>query len=125
MESQRLVSLTIFQNFWDGLLYRVENFLLGDFNFHVDDPENDAGAAKLSDLLNLHNLRQHVLVATHRNKHIVDLVITREGEQILLNHWFEDSGLSDHFFIHCNLSFDKPQPEKIEKVYRKICDMDI
>ena len=99
--------------------------LLGDFNFHVDDAENDAGAANLLDLLNLHNLRQHVSVATHRNKHILDLVITREDEQILLNHWVNDPGLSDHYFIHCNLTFDKPQPVEIEKVYRKIRDVDI
>ncbi len=65
------------------------------------------------------------MVATHRNKHILDLVITREDKQILLNHWVKDSGHSDHFFIHCNISFDKSQPDKIEKVYRKIRDVDI
>lgn len=36
----------------------------------------------------------------------------------------KDTGHSDHFFIHCNLSFDKAQPE-FEKVYRKIGDVDI
>ena len=58
MESQRLVPS--FDDFSE-LLGRLtissgKLLLLGDFNFHVDDPENDAGAAKRLDLLNLHNL---------------------------------------------------------------------
>ena len=34
--------------------------LLGDFNFHVDGPEKDPQAARFLELLDLHNLSQHV-----------------------------------------------------------------
>ena len=43
--------------------------LLGDFNFHVDEPEKDPQAARFLELLDIHNLTQHVTVPTHRNNH--------------------------------------------------------
>ena len=68
--------------------------MLGDFNFHVDEPHKDTGAARFLELLNLHNLEQHVTVSTHRNNHTLDLVITRDDELVLRDYTIEDSNLS-------------------------------
>ena len=40
--------------------------ILSDLNCHVDEPHKDLGAARLLELLNMHNLKQHVTVPTHR-----------------------------------------------------------
>ena len=53
--------------------------ILGDLNFHVDEPHKDLEAARLLELLNVHNLKQHVTVLTHRSKHTLDSVIYRSN----------------------------------------------
>ena len=49
---------------------------LGDFNIHVDVP-NDIDAVKFLDLLESLGREQHVTEATHIFGHTLDLVITR------------------------------------------------
>ena len=44
-------------------------------NFHVNIP-NDAAVSSFLDLLDTLGLRQHINVATHRNGHTLDLIIT-------------------------------------------------
>ena len=53
--------------------------ILGDLNFHVDEPHKDLEAARLLELLNVHNLKQQVTVLTHRSKHTLDSVIYRSN----------------------------------------------
>ena len=50
--------------------------VLGDFNIHVDVP-NDIDAVKFLDLLESLGLKQHVTEATHIFGRTLDLVITR------------------------------------------------
>lgn len=50
--------------------------IIGDFNIHVDDP-NDVYAVEFLDLLESMRLMQHVDVPTHEQGHTLDLVITR------------------------------------------------
>ena len=53
--------------------------IMGDFNFHVDNVR-DIDAGKFVDLLDRHNLVQHVTEPTHTKGHILDNVITREDD---------------------------------------------
>lgn len=50
-------------------------------NIHVDDP-TDADERKLLDLLESLGLQQHVSQSTHIHGHTLDLVITRQAENI-------------------------------------------
>ena len=55
-------------------LHTGQILVLGDMNFHMDDP-TDRDALKLTALLESLNLWQHVTKSTHRSGHILDLVI--------------------------------------------------
>ena len=56
--------------------------MLGDFNFHVDDTDN-ASAMKFLDIVNCFNLAQHITVPTHKDGHTLDLIITRNDEDLI------------------------------------------
>lgn len=94
--------------------------LLGDFNFHVDEPHADRQAARFLDLLDCPNLRQRITVPTHRSNHILDLLITRSDEEVLLDYRVDDPCLSDHYLVQRGLIFNKPLPVKIKKTYWKL-----
>ena len=55
--------------------------IVGDFNIHVDRPDLPQ-VSQFCGILKCHGLRQHVLNTTHKNGHILDLVVTREEEDI-------------------------------------------
>jgi len=99
--------------------------VLGDFNFHVDEPEKDPHAARFLELLDLHNLSQHVTRSTRRSNHTLDLVISRKDENIIADCNVYDPCLSDHYFVMCNLNLDRPRPVRVEKTYRKLCSVDM
>ena len=58
------------------ILPKERLLVLGDFNIHVDVP-NDIDAVKFLDLLESLGREQHVTEATHIFGHTLDLVITR------------------------------------------------
>ena len=99
--------------------------LLGDFNFHVDSPDKDSQAAKFLEMLDLHNLTQHIIVPTHRSNHTLDLIITRKDENVIDNYEVHDPCLSDHYFVICELNLAKPPPMRVEKAYRKLRAIDM
>ena len=72
----------------------------------------------------MHNFKQHVTVPTHRSKHTLDFEVTRVDEEVLLEYSVRDPCLSDHFYVHCQLSIDRPHPAKVEKTYRKTRNVD-
>ena len=99
--------------------------IMGDFNFHVNEPSRDRLAAKFLDFLDSYNLAQHVTEPTHKRKGTLDLIITRANEDTVLNCKVEDPDLSDHYAVHCKLTLDKPTPRRVEKTYRKLRSVDM
>ena len=97
--------------------------IVGDFNFHVDD-KNSKSASDFLELLELFNLKQHVCVPTHQAGHTLDLLITRNDDDILNSIWTHDPAISDHFYIHCSLNFSKPGVSRKEIEFRKIKSID-
>ena len=66
-----------FSSFLEGLVLTTSALLVaGDFNFHIDEP-NDCDARRFLQVLESFDLIQHVSEVTHRNGHILDLIITR------------------------------------------------
>ena len=55
--------------------------LAGDYNIHMDDKE-DRDTITMTDMLTSAGLRQHVNTATHKNGHILDLLITRDTRNL-------------------------------------------
>jgi exonuclease III len=78
--------------------------LAGDFNFHVDNSDNQ-DAAKFCDLLESFGLRQHVSGATHKKSHTLDLIITRNTDDLVENVRVDDVpfGNCDHYWIYCSI----------------------
>ena len=95
----------------------------GDFNFHVDRP-NDSDSRRFMSILNSFDLNQHVVGATHRDGHTLDLIITQVSDDGLVSNCRVGDCISDHFAVHCDLQFKKPPLERKEITCRKIRSID-
>jgi hypothetical protein len=83
--------------------------ILGDFNFHMNKP-NKPEVVRFASMLSSCGLFQHIKKATHISGNTLDLVITRETEDIVR---FCDVGLyygSDHKMIRAVVQQRKPPP---------------
>ena len=61
--------------------------MTGDFNFHMDVP-TDPNNIHFRDLLDAMGLVQHVKQPTHIHGHTLDLIITRQCDDLLLKSRF-------------------------------------
>lgn len=85
--------------------------IAGDFNFHIDDPDNQH-ALQFLDLLDFSNLRQHVIEDTYIHGHTLDLVISRSDDLLINSYNIMDPGLSDHYAVLCELRLQKSNFER-------------
>ena len=76
--------------------------ILGDFNFHYDRPD-DPYVSKILDLLHVYNLEQSVHVPTHKQGHILDWIVYRPDDNILLSSTVTNKLTFDHLAILFNL----------------------
>ena len=99
-------------------LYRdsFKPLLLGDFNFHVNTP-NEPNAKKFLDTLGSFNLIQHVKFPTHEKGNTLDLVISCDSIGIN-NLRLDGSVVSDHDAILFSLSSPRPGVPKQTITYR-------
>ncbi|PFX25634.1 RNA-directed DNA polymerase from mobile element jockey [Stylophora pistillata] len=98
--------------------------ICGDFNIHVDVP-SDADTIQFKDLLNSMGLVQHVKRPTHIHGHKLDLIITRQGDDIVEGEPLPGSYFSDHATVICKLSVVKPPLRIKHAEYRKLRSIDI
>jgi len=98
--------------------------LVGDFNFHVEDTSNSA-AVKFLDLLKTFNFIQLVNQPTYHDRHILDLVITRNHDCVTTNISVIDPAISDHCAIFCDLVIKKPPLPKIVSTSRNLKAIDM
>jgi hypothetical protein len=117
--------LTEFTAYLESIILSVEPLLIvGDFNLHVDDP-NDAVAVAFLDTLESLNLEQHVTGPTHVHNHTLDLAITRQSDTVLLRQPKVGYLFSDHAPIFCSLKSVKPRLSAKSHSYRKIKAVDV
>ena len=83
------------------------------------DEVNDCHTVQFNTLLGDFNLDQHETETTHKEGHMIDVIITRSEECVIIGDTAVDSLISDHFSIICNLAISKPKRAKQEIVYRK------
>ncbi|XP_072030156.1 uncharacterized protein [Amphiura filiformis] len=88
----------------------AENLLItGDFNIHLDIPE-DRDTITFLNILDIHNLQQHITEPTHIAGHMLDLLISRIDSDLVTSHKVEKCLPSDHFAIKCNVKIIRPGP---------------
>ena len=92
--------------------------LLGDFNVHVDS-SSDPESTELQHLFDCFGLVQHVKDATHIRGHTLDLVVSRETDDIVQS-CEVGSFVSDHNAIHIALKSGKPHPIRKQTTFRKL-----
>ena len=123
---------SIFFEEWSEFLDRVvvtsdALVIMGDLNFHIDDPR-DTDAQKFLQTLSDHGLLQHVTGPTHVLGHTLDVIITRENSSVLSELSsicdlciFDNKGnlTTDHLAVFTRLNTVKP-PRKRETIsFRK------
>jgi hypothetical protein len=85
-----------------------ELVILGDFNFHVDNPTK-SDAVQFMSLLEAFDLTQHVDLPTHIDGHALDLLITRASSVDLISGvCVTEPFISDHLVVHFTLNISKP-----------------
>ena len=71
------------------------------------------------------NLKQHACSPTHRAGHTLDLLITRDDDQLVTAVSIDDAAFSDHFVVNGVLSMEKPLFTKKQIIYRSFKNFDI
>ena len=98
--------------------------LTGDFNFHVDNPDNTE-ARNFLDLLNSAGFEQHFDGPTHCDGHTLDLIITRNHDNFTANLRILPELPSDHRGVLCNIDLPRPAPTRKCVIYRKLRSIDM
>ena len=96
--------------------------IVGDFNVHMDSVD-DREQIQLTSLLNSFGMEQHVSGATHSEGHTLDLVITRQSDNIV-NRCEVGGFVSDHNTILCSLRSGNHHAVCKNITFRKIKTID-
>ena len=72
------------------------------------------------ELLQTFDSAQHVEQPTHKENHILDLIITRSEDNIVGNILVMDPALSDHYAIRWKVFLPKPLLEKKDRSLNRI-----
>ena len=92
--------------FFDEFATYLENWtlvshdvlILGDFNIHIDLP-NDSKTSTFLEILKMFNLVQHVVAPTHESGHTIDLIISHPNDFVY------NVVVNEHFSDHKTVSF--------------------
>ena len=108
--------------------------ICGDINIHCDMDDNYEKQC-LDNILDSFVLKQMVDVPTHESGHTLHVLITLTLENLIISSLKATYKLSDHWFLECNIKFEKAIVQKREIVFRplskinddvlaeKLCDM--
>ncbi len=92
-----------FADFLSDLLVNADKALIvGDFNIHVDNP-NDALGLAFTDLINSFGVKQNVTGPTHRYNHTLDLIISHGIDLTDIDIVPQSDDVTDHFLVSCML----------------------
>ncbi len=80
---------------------------------------------RLSELLVSYGLVNHVHIPTHKHGNTLDLLITRDNDELIFSKPTTGYMISDHYFVHSNLDFPRPNLTVKSIAFRKIKDIDL
>ncbi|XP_072022539.1 uncharacterized protein [Amphiura filiformis] len=107
----------------DLSVYPGKFAVVGDFNIHVDDL-NDSDASTMLNILASADLVQHVKESTHKHGHTLDLIISRQCDDLVSDPITVIRGLrSDHYAVCCAINVSRPQLSKLVIRSRKLRDI--
>ena len=86
--------------------------ITGDFNLHVNDPDDTYGC-QFNDLLSSYGLINHVTFPTHQAGHTLDLVITQNNQELELGSIKPGYFLSNHCFVCADIVIPRPDVQNI------------
>ena len=102
---------------------RSRLIITGDFNIHVD--LNTSAAVKFKETLKVFNLLQHVTTPTHIDGHTLDLLISREDDDLEITRPVTDTLISDHFSILSGVNLPRTGHVYKTLTFRNIRDINI
>ena len=79
--------------------------ILGDFNLHVNDP-NDDNAMNFIETTQALALEQHIRFPTHTSG---NLVLTELFNSPKIQQCAQDDFIWDHYIVRCNLTINRPE----------------
>ena len=100
-----------------------KTLLMGDFNFHFENVENN-NSRKLHDIIDLFNLTQSVSEPTHNQGRLLDLVFSKQSDNILISTKLHHGLTSDHTVILCKLDVSVPVQKPETFSYRCLKKID-
>jgi hypothetical protein len=122
----RLTSGLFFEEFsqflQDYAISKGELVLVGDLNVHLDVDE-DSDTRKFVALIDSLGLTQSVVGPTHQCGHTLDVVITRELDNLVKDIRVLDM-ISDHCLIGCTLQIERPKVPRKQITSRKYKSLD-
>ena len=98
--------------------------ILGDFNLHVNDP-NDDNAMNFIESAQALALEQHVNFSTHTSGDTLSLVFTELFNRLKIQKCTRDDFISDHCIVKCNLNVKRPEITGKVISYHKLKDINI
>ena len=114
-----------FSDFMEQFLLLPGRLLItGDFNIHFEN-NSDSDAMKYADILDSLGLIQHVTCPTHISGHTLDLIITRNEDNIIVSPPVCDTFLSDHSTLLCHVAFEKAPPVRNTIQLRRLKHIDL
>ena len=99
------------------------NIFIGNFNIYMDI-EDGNNTLNFLDTLECYNLSNLVGFKTHIANHTLDQALDDKTNPLVTS-FKQGHQLSDHSFIHCLLSIQKPTPPTSQITYRKIKSIDV
>ncbi|XP_072047081.1 uncharacterized protein [Amphiura filiformis] len=91
--------------------------VLGDFNIHMDMPNENDTKSMLAILESL-SFEQLVDEPTHVKGHTLDLVMVKENDHVVKPYDIHPVHVSDHFLILCDIDFKKQSIVRATNVYK-------
>ena len=116
-KSPTTVFLTEFEDYLECLCNVTHHIILGDFNFHVDNP-SDSHATSFLEIIDHFGYRQHVNDSTHDAGHTLDLIMSRTEDHLLYDIKTHDAAISDHRMVTCTIRIQK-KPRSSHCVYAR------
>ena len=92
--------------------------ILGDINIPWNKEDN-IDREHLLEIINLYNLKQHVLIQTHKQGNTLDWIISKENSTTI-SRIQEGDYLSDHCTITWTLKVEKQPMERINHTSRNL-----
>ena len=91
--------------------------LMGDFNFHFENVENN-NSRKMHDIICMFNLTQSVSEPTHNQGHLLDLVFSKQSDNIFICINLHHGLTSDRTAILCKLDVSVPVLSRTDALKR-------